>query len=250
LEPDHCLRLTDRAPLRAPVSGEFLQGDLTDPAFAEEVTEGVGAIIHLAGDPRAEAQWDTLLDANIRATANLFESAQHHGVRKIIYASSVHAAGAYNDPEDWPVQASWPARPCCRYGASKVAGEVLARLYADQVHDSSVICLRLALVGEAPRWSGEAGAWLDMTDLARLVRRALEADVSFGVLFGVSASDRPRYDSGELEREIGYVPAITAPDAGSLTSSPPHYASGCQLWRLRTNDLDSPTTKNGSKEKQ
>jgi len=211
----------------------FRRGDLNDPVFAQAVTEGIAGVVHLAGDPGQNTSWDNLLQANIRATATLLEAAARHAVPKVVYASSVHAAGGYNDPATWPVDPNWLPRPCCPYGVSKVAGEATARLYADQVDGASVIALRLALVTYPPRWRHEARGWLADADLVGLVRAALGAGNRYGVYFGASSSERPRYRLDNAKREIGYTPGVTASMAG-LTDGRPAYPKNCRLWQIPT----------------
>lgn len=236
------LRLTD---LRDPdTSGSlrpgesFPRGDVGDPAFAARLTEGVEAVIHLAGEASPEASWDSLLRTNIDATATLFRAAAERGVPKLVYASSVHAVGGYNDPSSWPVDPSWPPRPCCRYGVSKVTGEALARLFADQVPGASVISLRLALVTYEPRWREEARAWLADPDLVRLVQAALDTDVRYGVYFGASMSDRPRYQLDAAERDIGYRPEVASRPDG-LPDRRYEYPDGCRLWKMAPHEQES-----------
>jgi len=52
-------------------------------------------IVHLAADPRVGAEWDSVLRNNIIGTKNLYEVAKEYKVKKIVYASSNHATGAY-----------------------------------------------------------------------------------------------------------------------------------------------------------
>lgn len=244
------LRLTDLRELTGPGAdggpaepvraGEsFIRGDLTEPGFAQRLVDGAAGIIHLAGEPDPGAGWEALLHRNLRATAVLLDAAADRGVPKLVYASSVHAAGGYNDPATWPVDPAWAPRPCCRYGVSKVAGEAMARLYADRVPGASAVVLRLGLVTFPPRWRHEVRGWLGDADLVQLVRVALDADIRHGLYFGVSRSERPRYRLDEAEREIGYHPREAAPTAG-LNDERPAYPDDCRLWRIPDAALDAP----------
>ena len=45
--------------------------------------ENVDAVIHLAGDPRATASWDSVQRFNIQLTLNVFRAAQSYGCRNL-----------------------------------------------------------------------------------------------------------------------------------------------------------------------
>ena len=214
--------------------------DLTDPVATATLMENVEAIIHLAGEARAGAGWGALMENNLRATANLFDAAGAAGVRKIVYASSVHASGAYNDPATWPVDPDWPCRPCCRYGASKAAGESMAKLYSDTHPESSVVSLRLALVADPPRWRPEVDGWLAAEDLVGLFLAALNSRISYGVFFGASPSGSPRYRLEKNESRLGYRSQIYARPTESMTDVPPDYAEDCILWRPQIEETVGP----------
>ena len=67
----HEWRLLDREPIsrsRLPESvadAERLIGDVTNPATVREAVRGVSTVLHLAGDPRPEAPWESVLTNNL-----------------------------------------------------------------------------------------------------------------------------------------------------------------------------------------
>lgn len=77
---------------------EGLVFDLGDEAATMAATEGCDAIVHMGGAP-LERPWQEILDSNIRGSYHIFEGARRHGVKRVIYASSVHAIG-YHKIED------------------------------------------------------------------------------------------------------------------------------------------------------
>ncbi len=230
LRTDWNVTLTDLEPPAEPVGpGEtFVAGDLRDPDLMARITEDVAAVVHLGGVASPRATWPSLIDTNVSGTANLLEAARANDVRRLVLASSVHAVGGYNEPADWPVQPSWPVRPCCPYGVSKTAIESLGRLYADEVAGAGVVCLRFALVGWPMRWRAEARASLADADLRTLVAAALATDRRFGVYFGASDCPEPRYDVTP-GLELGWQPRVRVSDHG-LTDGRPPYAQRCRLW--------------------
>jgi nucleoside-diphosphate-sugar epimerase len=201
------LRLTDLREIPDPPPGAQLSyGDLTDPDFAATVAAGVDAVVHLAANPDPDAGWSQLRGPNVDAVAVLLAAARAAGVGRVVLASSAHAAGGYYRPGTLPIDPAWPAHPCCGYGATKVFGEALGRVYAD-TGALSVVCLRLGAPLPEPRSAGVLPGWLSPADLRRLVRSALTAGVHYGVYFGCSANTRLAFDIGSARRELGYEPA-------------------------------------------
>ena len=73
----------------------FFQSDLSNIDELVKAFQGMDTIIHLAGDPNADATWESLRKNNIEGTYNVFEAAKQSGVRRIIYASSIHVSFGY-----------------------------------------------------------------------------------------------------------------------------------------------------------
>jgi len=62
-------------------------------------------VVHLAGDPRVDADWQSVLVNNIVGTRNIFEAAKAHGIKRVVFASSNHVTGAYEGiPPSLPTQ--------------------------------------------------------------------------------------------------------------------------------------------------
>lgn len=200
------LRLTDLTASPVGLTGaKFMTGDLTDPAFAAEVTAGADAVIHLAANPDPKATWDELVDPNIRAAATLLDAAAAHDIGKIVIASSAHVMGQYAFARKLFIEPTWPPAPCCAYGATKAFVEALARTHAYQ-RKCSIICLRLGATTETPPANSALGSWLAPSDLRHLIVQSLETDVRFGIYHGVSANTRQEWQISNAAREIGYEP--------------------------------------------
>lgn len=217
-----------RQPPTPPAAGEtFRPGDLRDAGYADEITEGVDAIVHLGGQASPGADPAELYEVNVGGTAALLEAARRRGVPRLVIASSVHACGGYNTTADWPVHPDRPVRPCCPYGASKGAMEVQARLYSDEVADARVVCLRFALVGHPLTWRPDARAYLADEDLLTLVAASLQTDLAFGCYFGASDCPDPRYDVGP-GRALGWQPKVRVSATGLPGGAPA--PQRCRLW--------------------
>jgi NAD+ dependent glucose-6-phosphate dehydrogenase len=217
-------RLLDREPLaRGKVppgvdEDDLYVADVTDRAATRRAVEGVGAVIHLAGDPRPEAPWDSVLRNNIDGTQAVLAAAANAGVEKFAFASSNHAVGAYETPsrtpdmyragDDFLLDGSEPPRPGNLYGASKATGEVLGRYYHDH-SGMSVVCVRIGNLtkGHPPRdYERGQAMWLSHRDCAHLFERCLLAEYEFEVVYGISDNDRKYYSIDRAREVLGYEP--------------------------------------------
>lgn len=208
-DPSWTLRLADVQPPADLSSGkEFIQADITDLGVAERLTEGVDAVVHLAAAVSA-AGWDVMFQPNFVGAYNIFEAARRNGVKRIVYASSIHAHGFHR--RDRKIGPDTPPRPDSIYGVSKVFGEAIGRLYADK-YGLEVVCLRIASFQPRPMNVRQLSTWLSHRDCIQLVRRALEApDVHFEALYGASDNMRQIYDTSNWGN-IGYQPQDNAED--------------------------------------
>ncbi|WP_435062940.1 NAD-dependent glucose-6-phosphate dehydrogenase Azf [Halobaculum sp. EA56] len=217
-------RLLDREPLAADAlpagigDEDVVVADVTDETAVRDAVEGVGAVVHLAGDPRPNAPWDSVLSNNIDGTQKLFAAAADAGVDRVVFASSNHAVGAYETDDRTPdmyrtddefrLDGSELPRPSNLYGVSKATGETLGRFYHDH-HDLTVACVRIGnLTKDHPPKEYERGQamWLSHRDCAHLFDRCLRADYGYEIVYGISDNDR-RYYSIERAREVlGYDP--------------------------------------------
>ena len=218
-------RLLDREPLpRAKVpdgvtDADLYVADITDERAIAEAMTDVNAVIHLAGDPRKTAPWDSVLRNNIDGTQVVMRAAVDAGVDRFVFASSNHAVGGYETDDrtpdlyrtddDYRLDGSELPRPGNLYGVSKAAGEALGRFYHDE-HGMSVVCVRIGnLTKDHPPREYERGQamWLSHRDCAHLFDRCLQAEYGYEIVYGISDNDR-RYYSIERAREaLGYDPA-------------------------------------------
>ncbi len=201
------LRLADRLPMGAAVKNEEIrQGDLADMAFARSVTTGCDAILHFAGTPREQTFQDIISDT-LPAAYNIYESARLNGVKRVIYASSIHAVGYY-PVEELPDTAVMH-RPDSFYGMTKCFTEDLARLYWDKYGIESA-CLRICSCFPEPADRRMLWSWLSFADCVRLAAAALTAQrVGFSIIYGTSANAE-RGVSNAKATHIGFAPQDSA----------------------------------------
>jgi nucleoside-diphosphate-sugar epimerase len=222
LDPGANVRRTDVEP--ADDDAGLLTGNLTDPDLLDRALDGVDVVVHLAGNPEPTAPWQQLQQPNVEGFVALLAAAERHGVRLVVFASSVHAMGAHEGSGHWPVDPSWPPAPCCAYGATKAFDEALARAYAYRT-GLSLVGLRLGLCSPDPTPDEARAGWLAPVDLRQIVRRAVEADVGFGVYSAVSWPSRRRWDLRTAMEELGYEPVRDDSDEGADPAGDAHLST-------------------------
>jgi nucleoside-diphosphate-sugar epimerase len=175
-----------------------------DSAFHKMVS--IDCVVHLAADPREDAEWEAVLINNIIGTRNVYECAKKHGIGKVVFASSGHVTGSYGTSH--LITTRDPVRPDGDYGSSKAFGEIIARQYAD-LYGIKSICLRIGWVkrDDNPTINQRAmKMWLSHKDLVELVRKGILSNVEFGVYYGVSNNSSRFWSISNAEKELGYNP--------------------------------------------
>jgi len=218
LADDHEWRLLDRDPPTDDQPGEFVVADITDEDAVREAMDGIDVVVHLAGDPRPEAPWDSVLTNNIDGTQTVFEAAVDAGVEQVVFASSNHAVGNYETDErtpdlyrehdDYLLDGTELPRPSNLYGVSKAAGETLGRYYHDE-YDLSVVCVRIGNLTQGhPPIDYERGQamWLSYRDCAHLFNRCIRADYEYEIVYGISDNDRKYYSLERAREVLDYEP--------------------------------------------
>lgn len=210
-------RLLDSRPPTDPVPHDTIIGDITDPEIVEDAVDGVSAVIHLAGDPRTTASWNSVLSNNIDGTYHVFDKAVDEGVERIAFASSNHVVGHYETdrkPEIYRegsgvvLDGSELPRPGNLYGVSKACGEFLGRYFHDE-YGIRVVCIRIGNLTEhhpPPDYERGQAMWLSHRDCAHLFDRSLQAEYDFAIVYGISNNDQRYYSLEGARRILGYDP--------------------------------------------
>lgn len=187
---------------------DVLEIDALERAFA-----GCAAIVHLAGGVLRDGTWEEVWDSNLLGSRNVFEAALRAGCPRVIYASSLHVLGMYEEEErpaiyaadnPWNLGTGVPVRAANPYAVTKACAEIIARYYSD-VHGLRVACVRIGAmnVADSPAIPDAASAtrlrdlpmaerrarlaakWFSHADFARLVRAIIASDVRFAIVYGV-----------------------------------------------------------------
>ncbi|WP_435361411.1 NAD-dependent glucose-6-phosphate dehydrogenase Azf [Haloarchaeobius sp. DFWS5] len=214
-------RLLDRDPPTddEEYPGAFVVADITDEDAVREAVQGCGAVVHLAGDPRPSAPWNSVLQNNIDGTHNVLKAAaETDSVEKIVFASSNHAVGAYETDErtpemyrpddDFRLDGEELPRPKNVYGVSKATGETLGRYFYD-MHDLSFVAVRIGNLtkGHPPKdYERGQAMWLSYRDCAHLFDCCLKAEYGYEIVYGISDNDRKYYSIERAQDVLGYAP--------------------------------------------
>lgn len=178
-------------------------GDIRDVDVLNACLKGADAVVHLA------AMWllhskeypRTAFDVNIQGTFNVLEACVNQDIKRLVYSSS---ASVYGDAVEVPMTEEHPFNNRNFYGATKIAGEAMARAFHDRYGLSYVglrymnvygphqdqtaaytgvipIMLNKIAANVAPEINGDGTQAYDFvtaSDAARCNIHALEAEVS------------------------------------------------------------------------
>ncbi len=132
----------------APVNADYpvITHELPGPHRWHEVVVryGVTRIVHAGGVSGPMLLRDDparVCDINLQAVVDALEVCRIHGIRRMVWFSSINAYGEH--PIDAVVDESFPLRPTTVYGATKAAGEALVGAYHAE-HGVDAVALRVA----------------------------------------------------------------------------------------------------------
>ena len=193
----------------------FRIADLSDAEAISDALAGADAVLHIAAVPDPTNTFDEVLESNIRGTYNVLEACRQHGIKRLVYASSIMATWGYSEyvdpyrliredrvdelPDTWEkVRHTDPVRPTA------------CRTYAD-AHDLSVICLRIGWVNGENAASGNFSnsIWCSHRDIACSFELALKKTSQNGVYdicYALSESDYRWVDLDHARQVTGFVP--------------------------------------------
>lgn len=126
-------------------AGEFVHGDIRDPAALDVALDGVDAVVHLAADTRViESIADPAFnfDVNVVGSFRLMEAMRARGIRRLVNAST---GGAIIGDATPPVHEAMVPNPIAPYGATKLAVEGLCSAWSGS-YGFSALSLRFANV--------------------------------------------------------------------------------------------------------
>lgn len=109
---------------------QILRGDVSDPSVVMKAAEGVKVIYHLAALASVQKSVEEpSLSHRIccTGTVNVLDAARKQGARRIVFAASSSAYGAWSSPEPQTEEA--PLAPLSPYAAAKLASEMYLKAF-------------------------------------------------------------------------------------------------------------------------
>ncbi len=177
---------------------EHVQADLLDVDLAPLLGDA-DIVVHLAAQPGVRASWQTgfgiYAEANVMVTQRLLEATRHSSVRRFVYASS---SSVYGRADTYPTTEEAMTRPFSPYGVTKLAGEHLCTLYADNWGVPTVSLRYFTVYGPRQR--------PDMA-MNRFIAAALEGD------------EIPVYGDGEQVRDFTFIADVVAANLAAATTA-------------------------------
>jgi nucleoside-diphosphate-sugar epimerase len=205
-------RSAAKAAALAPLGVRVVPGDLHDRTALQRAAEGQDVIYHVAGVVAARSEADFLV-ANRDGTRNLIEGAERVGAGRLVYVSSMAAAGP--TIRGRPLRGDELPRPVTAYGRSKLAAEqvVTASPLAWSIvrppmvygpRDQEVLkVFRLARLGIAPVL-GDGTQELSAVHGADLAEALIAVGTSAGAVRRTYYACHPEVFTGaELARAVG-----------------------------------------------
>lgn len=147
------------APLLADKRVEFVKGDILRPSQLMDAMNGIDGVFAVAGFltlPLSKDPW-TGIDVNVRGHQTLLDACRWSGVKKVVFSSSaavygVPMGGTIRETDPFNTQDLQPGGAI--YGATKIIGEQLCRIY-EQRFGLKFVALRYCTVyGERQHYRG------------------------------------------------------------------------------------------------
>ena len=196
----------------------YVKADLASLEDMMQVMKGADMVVHM-GAYADEGPFEKLLGPNFVGAYNVWEAAYQNGLRRVVYASSIHAVGMYDKNQFIDTQV--PHRPDTFYGLAKCFAEDLGSMYWDKRGLESVH-MRILSCAQVNN-TRALGSWLSYDDLIQLVTRCIETPVTgFSIVYGVSNNDRAPVDNSKASF-LGYRPKDNAEQFAEevLANEPP-----------------------------
>ena len=128
---EHNVEVGRAAAERGGGSYELVEGDVRDADLVETLVGDADYIYHQAAQAGVRAdigprKYDRV---NVDGTLNVLDAARDHGAERLVIASS---SSVYGKPRYLPYDEEHPTTPVSPYGASKLAAERYAMVYAER----------------------------------------------------------------------------------------------------------------------
>jgi len=137
---EHNVETARAAAAESDGSYELVEGDVRDADTVSDLVADADYVYHQAAQAGVRTDFSPRKydEVNVDGTLNVLDAAREHGVERLVYASS---SAVYGKPRYLPYDEDHLTTPVSAYGASKLAGERYAIVYAERF-DLPVVALR------------------------------------------------------------------------------------------------------------
>lgn len=191
-------------------NGADFEGDLSQIEPLRAAMKGCEVAVHLAATSDEAPFVEKLVPNNVVGVYNVLEAARLEGVRRVVFASSIHAVSGNTRGQTAPFENQEAPRPGTLYGVTKILGETMGRWYHDK-HGLEFIAIRIGAFQppDSPlfekNWCREL--WLSPRDGASLFRAAIETpDIGYAIVNGTSKTVRERLSLRPAHEILGWEP--------------------------------------------
>lgn len=198
---------------------------LEDRKSLSRAMNGVDVVVSLAANPSPDAKFKDLINPNIIGAYNVFDIAVKKKVKRVVFASSVHAvydnlgrsrplaADRRQGLEKKEVDSRISPRPSDFYGASKVFGESLCYVFSRN-YKLSCLAIRIGAYTADNKMKGVCYSRKDyehvisQRDMGQLLHKAIISPkkVRFGIFNGVSKNKKMNMSLVEARKILKYKP--------------------------------------------
>ncbi|WP_448546798.1 NAD-dependent 4,6-dehydratase LegB [Thalassotalea fusca] len=155
---------------------EVVCGDVRDPHFCRNITEGVDIVFHLAAliaIPYSYVAPQTYVETNVTGTLNICQSSLDNKVKRIIHTST---SEVYGTAQYVPIDEKHPLQAQSPYSASKIGADAMAMSYFNAFDLPLTIARPFNTYG--PRQSARAVIPTIITQIANGEKQIKLGDVS------------------------------------------------------------------------
>jgi len=207
---EHNVESAETAAAESAGSCRLVEGDVRDADLVADLVTDADAVYHQAAQAgvRANIPFRKYHEVNADGTLNILEAAAETDLHRLVLASS---SSVYGKPQYLPYDEDHITTPVSAYGASKLAAERYAMVYAEQ-YGVPAVALRYFTVygprmrpnmaisnfvsrcinGEPPVIYGDGSKTRDFTFVADVLeanRTLLETDAADGEVLNVGSTD-------------------------------------------------------------
>ncbi len=185
--------------------------DLTSVSKLKNAFKGIDVVVNLAAESDPGASFDDTVKPNLLGAYNVFEAARLAKVKRVVFASSVHAIRGYELGKK--VKETQAPKPLNFYGASKVFGEALCNVFSTK-YNLSCLAIRIGayvsndLKKKVCMTRDNLDYVISQRDLGQLIHKCIIApkNIRYGILAGSSNNKHLYMDLSSSRKLVGYKP--------------------------------------------